>query len=73
MASASRVSVEMTCRVLMPVRVEIHSSLVSKKVDKSSFEIVMAGCMLPVPKIFKMFTPCFVCWQTLINFQWYAE
>ena len=37
----------------MPVRWLIHSSLVSRKVDRSSFVLLSAGSALPVESIFR--------------------
>ncbi len=55
---SSRCSSVITCRDLMPVRVTIHSSLVSRNSASISFVTTFLGSALPVPIIF-MIVLCF--------------
>ena len=52
-ASSSSVSVVQMRRSLMPVRVKIHSSEVSRKRERSSFVTLRAGSAEPVPMMRK--------------------
>ena len=55
-ASDCSVSSDSTLRSRMPVRVDIHSSLVSRNAARSSFFTTFFGSALPVPSIFKRIT-----------------
>ena len=61
------VSPSAKCRFRMPVRVEIHSSLVSTIVAISSFVTVLAGTLLPVPQMrMPMFGVMFI-WDSSLS------
>ena len=53
------VSSDSTLRSRMPVRVDIHSSLVSRNPARSSLVTTFFGSALPVPSIFKRITPSY--------------
>ena len=55
-ARSSSDSVVQTWRLLIPVRVKIHSSEVSRNSDSSSLETLRAGSAEPVPSIVKPIT-----------------